>query len=505
MFILDDLRVCWISTIGFFVFDYSTETVNQNVSLTYDNNESAMTNLPDGRVMGYFIDGRTIHQFRPEYNASVVAAGSYSGGGETPVSTYGGNGNLNEVGSYVTVPDGWEYNPAGGTQIARWNDPIAGGNNAEIGPNMYYYKIGKLVMCGGFAGEIFELDPATMLVSSRVKTPAGASTDPVWTNFKVATLSSAHAGQTGAQIVTSGSMTLTWTNATTVRPTYVCLPTTNNRYIFISGTTTTWTGSISAGQSVTFNNLSLGSPIVGGTTQYKGDPNSVIVTSAPANIFAMGFASGEGPAAILPSGKFCYVAGTRYISDVAGFGYVFMWDGTTSSPVKTTLPGGALLYPTTTQMVVLPSGELFVTSQGGGVFLYQDTGATVDSTQKPVVDNIPTTFGQGGTYRVIGKQLTGLHVGSIFGDESPNQSNHTLVRLTKSDGTVYFAPTKNWSYRGIQPNRSSSVEFTITTSIPVGVYDLNVIANGVASDPVSVTVLPALPAEGIFINSYRTT
>ena len=55
-------------------------------------------------------------------------------------------------------------------------------------------------------------------------------------------------------------------------------------------------------------------------------------------------------------------------------------------------------------------------------------------------------------------------------------------------GNVYFARTFNWSSTGVQTGSTpETTDFTLPAGLPLGTYQLTVVANGIASAPVSFT------------------
>jgi hypothetical protein len=464
-------------------------TVDSSIE-TPSMSEGHLTVTPDGRCFAFMYTGSSVSEFRPQYDAACVAAGSYANGANFQTTTSA---------TITNVPQ-WPY----GSRPVEWFDP-GFGTNTEISANMYYYKVGAVVMVGGWAGELLELNPATRNVSCRAVTPPGDYTDSALATWHRGTLSSRHAGQTANEIIAGGTMTVDFTDLLeTATPTFVVLPTTNGRWAVISGTPTNLPTLPYRGPypySMTFNALSYGTL----QTKFGGERNSVIPTNAPvARSVLYQWGVGEGCAAILPSGKYAYIAGTRNITVTSGAGPLFLWDGTTNAPVKQDgIINGAPCRPLSwaSHCTLTAKGDLFV-QDNARMLMFTETGAAVDAAQKPLIDSIPAYISQGNRHLLVGRQLTGLHVGAAYGDETPDQCNHTLVRLTAADGKVYFCPTTNWSYRGIRPLRLGSVNFTVPTNVPLGTYTLHAIANGVASDPQTVMVVPSQPAEGVFINSY---
>ena len=81
--------------------------------------------------------------------------------------------------------------------------------------------------------------------------------------------------------------------------------------------------------------------------------------------------------------------------------------------------------------------------------------------------------------------LNGISEGANYGDDVQMDSNYPLVRLTDGSGNVYYARTYNWSSTSVQNGNVVSTEVAIPVTLPAGFYNLVVVANGIASDPIS--------------------
>jgi len=63
------------------------------------------------------------------------------------------------------------------------------------------------------------------------------------------------------------------------------------------------------------------------------------------------------------------------------------------------------------------------------------------------------------------------------------------VRITNSaTGVVTYARTSNWTSVSVAPGTKSSTQFTVPPGTPAGKSTLVVVANGIASSPVTVTI-----------------
>ena len=68
-------------------------------------------------------------------------------------------------------------------------------------------------------------------------------------------------------------------------------------------------------------------------------------------------------------------------------------------------------------------------------------------------------------------------------------TNYPLVQIVNTaTGHVFYARTSNFSTMSIAPGVSSTASFTVSGATETGASSLYVIANGIPSAPVSVTI-----------------
>jgi hypothetical protein len=86
-------------------------------------------------------------------------------------------------------------------------------------------------------------------------------------------------------------------------------------------------------------------------------------------------------------------------------------------------------------------------------------------------------------------QLNGLTQGASYGDDYQSATNYPLVRITyASTGRVVYARTFNMSSMAVTPNLASHAQFQVPPGAPAGKAALVVVANGISSAPITVTV-----------------
>ncbi len=193
----------------------------------------------------------------------------------------------------------------------------------------------------------------------------------------------------------------------------------------------------------------------------------------------------DGPAALLPDGNVLfdtspgiYKLGTKF----------FEWDGAAfhSVPAPPNAAADSSYYG---NMVVLPTGQILFTDFSTDVEVYTPTGSACAGCA-PTVTSVDSTLTHGSVNNLIrGKQFNGLSQGAFYGDDSQNSSNFPLVRITDSTGAVVYCKTHNFSTMGVATgNKIVSTQFDIPSGIALGSATLEVVANGIASASVAVTI-----------------
>ena len=214
-----------------------------------------------------------------------------------------------------------------------------------------------------------------------------------------------------------------------------------------------------------------------GATPRTGGPGHTAIYTPGANVMDQGTwavgpdfpnndAAGDSFAALLPNGD-VLVEGNS--------GTLYTFDGTKLTPGP--FFGGALM--------VLPTGQILL----GGDEVYNATG-TYQQSWAPTVSNSPSSVTRGNTYKISGTQFNGLSQANSFGDEYQTATNYPLVRITNNaTGHVFYARTHDHSSMGVATgNLSVSTNFDVPSAMETGASSLVVVANGIPSLPVSITV-----------------
>jgi hypothetical protein len=161
-------------------------------------------------------------------------------------------------------------------------------------------------------------------------------------------------------------------------------------------------------------------------------------------------------------------------------GAAYEWNGSTFTQVNGVEEYGPPL--------LLPSGQILVLGSSQP-YLYSPPGSPKAS-WAPTITKAPSSIAAGKTYKITGTQFTGWGQAMSFGDEFQNATNYPLVRITNnSSGDVFYARTHDVSTMGVATGKKSVyTDFDVPSTIESGASSLVVVANGIASKAVNVTV-----------------
>lgn len=201
----------------------------------------------------------------------------------------------------------------------------------------------------------------------------------------------------------------------------------------------------------------------------------------------MQYDSADGPASILPDGHVLFDVSPCVFNAPLAF-YQYNPGMNTVTPVPD-VPNAANDSTYYTRMVALPNGQVLF-NDGSSQMLVYTAGGTPNPAWAPVVASIGArTYAPGQTGTLSGYQLAGLDQGAAYGDDVQDNTNFPLVRITNSaTGVVTYARTHNWTSVSVAPGSASSTKFTIPSTTPAGASTLVVVANGIASGPVPITI-----------------
>lgn len=258
-------------------------------------------------------------------------------------------------------------------------------------------------------------------------------------------------------------------------------------------TTTTWSTTGSTVVSLIQAN-EVGSAVLrpDGTVFATGaNSNTAIYNSATGGwsagpVFPNGLGVPDGPAALLPSGN--VLVDSSPTTGVAGTQF-FEFNGTNLLSVPGPL-NAAIHKAFEGRMLVLPTGQVLFTDGSSTVQIYTPTG-TFQNAWRPTISSVASTLIIGSVNNAIsGTQFNGLSQGAMYGDDAQAATNYPLVRITNNNtGDVFYAKTHNHSTMAVATGATTvSTQFDLPITMETGASTLVVVANGIPSSPVNVTI-----------------
>ena len=198
----------------------------------------------------------------------------------------------------------------------------------------------------------------------------------------------------------------------------------------------------------------------------------------------------DGPASLLPDGNVLVYTSPGVFNGTGSF-YEFSLatdtftaePATAKSATKQSWQGRQLL---------LPSGQVMWCIADGAtkdVELYTSPG-TINAAWKPAITSVPTSLTRGTSYTISGTQFNGLSAANAYGDDAQNATSYPLVRIVnKATKHMFYARTHDHSTMGIATGSAIvSTTFDVPAGAETGASFVQVVANGIPSKPVAVTV-----------------
>ncbi|HEY2575963.1 MAG TPA: hypothetical protein VGI74_06615 [Streptosporangiaceae bacterium] len=197
--------------------------------------------------------------------------------------------------------------------------------------------------------------------------------------------------------------------------------------------------------------------------------------------------SADGPGSVLPDGNVLFNVSPCVFNAPIEF---FLYDASSRKMIPVPdVPNAANDSSFNTRMLALPNGQVLFNDGSRQMEVYTAGGKPNPAWAPQITGLSSGSFTPGQTASLSGIQLAGLDPGATYGDDVQANTNFPLVRITNSKtGVVTYARTSKWSSVSIAPGAASSTKFTIPSMAPAGRSTLVVVANGIASQPVSVTI-----------------
>ncbi|MGC1786946.1 MAG: hypothetical protein WA718_09435, partial [Terriglobales bacterium] len=192
----------------------------------------------------------------------------------------------------------------------------------------------------------------------------------------------------------------------------------------------------------------------------------------------------DGPASLETNGKVLMFASPGFGAPPAAF---FEWDGRNINPVPGTpnTPTDGSYYG---NMLILPTGQILFTDFSNDIEIFTPTPGHPPNTQ-PLLLLTPIFLKRGQSYEAFGIGFNGVSQGAFYGDDVQGATNYPLVRITNLiNGHVQYSRTHDHSSMAVASPQIVSTHYDVPANQEPCICKLEVVANGIASNPVFVFV-----------------
>jgi len=193
----------------------------------------------------------------------------------------------------------------------------------------------------------------------------------------------------------------------------------------------------------------------------------------------------DGPGVLLPTGNILLAASPGvYKSKVKFFEFT-----TANTLVKEPgTPNAAGDSSFSIRLLPLPNGQVLEVDGSREVEIYTPSGAA-NASLAPSITSFPATVTHGQTYTLTGVYLNGYSQAVGYGDDYQAATNYPLARITnEATGHVFYARTANHSSMAVASPLAVTTQVSIPAGIETGASTIVVVANGIPSAPLLITV-----------------
>ncbi|HVC31461.1 MAG TPA: hypothetical protein VND24_09765 [Steroidobacteraceae bacterium] len=153
--------------------------------------------------------------------------------------------------------------------------------------------------------------------------------------------------------------------------------------------------------------------------------------------------------------------------------------GTPNAPIDCSFHGNRL---------VLPTGQILLTDFSNDIEIYTPAGGPKPE-WSPVVLFTPPVLAPGHTYPLAGIRLSGMSQGAAYGDDAQAATHFRIVRITNlKTGHVFYGRTHDFSSVAVASHDIAWTRFDVPADQEPGPSTLEVVASGIASEPVTVLI-----------------
>lgn len=188
-------------------------------------------------------------------------------------------------------------------------------------------------------------------------------------------------------------------------------------------------------------------------------------------------------AALLPNGHVLASANTYGEGAPTKF---FEFDGRKLAPQPdipdSSIDGGC-------EFLVLPSGQILEFDGNTDIEVYTPHSSGERPWYAPSKIDVPRVVSPGHTYDLKGVYLNGISQGAMEGDDFQMATNYPLVRITNLETHhVFYSRTYDFSSMAVAKKAPVTARFELPSNQEKGLGLLEVVTNGVASEPIPIFV-----------------
>jgi hypothetical protein len=216
------------------------------------------------------------------------------------------------------------------------------------------------------------------------------------------------------------------------------------------------------------------------------------------SVGATAYTLSDAPAATLPSGNVLFAASPMWTAATGPGSFpapTNFWEigpnsGGNVITGVTQNPDGPGTNSFEWNFLVLPTGQvLAVETYAPNVWIYNPIPGSPNAAWLPVINTSPTDVNRASTYTLTGTQFNGLSHGAAYGDDVQANTNYPIVKIVNiASGHVFYQRSFGFNTMSVARNTASSTNFTVSGTTETGPSTLYVIANGISSAGVPVTV-----------------
>jgi hypothetical protein len=201
----------------------------------------------------------------------------------------------------------------------------------------------------------------------------------------------------------------------------------------------------------------------------------------------------DAPACLLPNGRVLCCAGLA--TGGGGWGgppAFFEFDPAADLLIPVATPTINASVPYVGRMILLPTGQVLYASDNSGISIGTPAPRLhghAEEALEPEITEVPDYLIPGSHHKVHGRRFNGASQACSYGDDCTCATNYPIARLRYAHDHVVYCRTFDHSTMAVATGHHRvHTTIEIPASAPSGRAHLEIVANGIASDPVEVHI-----------------